>query len=81
MFFAMEDRVIDGKTYSRRIGSMTMSFERAKKIAIKNQGYVVDETNNIIAQAMKPELPLYVGAEPSPATKLQYIGSGEDCFV
>jgi hypothetical protein len=57
----MVSHVEDGKTYTRRVGSMTMSFKAAKEKAIKKHGFVVDESNRVVAQAMNPHMPKYVG--------------------
>jgi hypothetical protein len=40
---------------------MTMSFKAAKEKAIKKHGYVVDESNRVVAQAMSPNMPKYIG--------------------
>jgi hypothetical protein len=70
----MVDKVIDGNVYTQQVGDMTMSFKTAQKHALANKGYITDETNKIIAQAMEPSFPLFIN-------ELKYIGSGEDCFV
>lgn len=61
MYFTMVSHVEDGKTYTRRVGQMTTSFKAAKNRAIKKHGFVVDESNNIIAQAMSADMPKYIG--------------------
>jgi len=91
MYFTMVDHTENGKTYSRRVGVMTASFKAAKEKAIKKHGYVVDESNHVIAQAMSPFLPKYIGndrgtetlngCERSINNRVMDIGSGEDCFA
>lgn len=87
MYFTMVDHTENGKTYSRRVGVMTASFKAAKEKAIKKHGYVVDESNHVIAQAMSPFLPKYIGNEQGSAqgrsinNRVIDIGSGEDCFA
>ena len=85
MYFTMVDHTENGKTYSRRTGVMTSSFKKATDRAIKKHGYVVDESNHVIAQAMSPNLPKYIGDNGSSADRsinsLRNIGSGEDCYV
>ena len=74
MYFTMTNHVEDGKTFTRRTGKMTLSYKQAAAHAIKKHGFVVDESNRVIAQAMSPELPKYIGS-------ISNIGSGEDCYV
>jgi len=74
MFFVQKDSLIDGKTYTSRVGNMTTSFEEAKRKAIKRKGYIVDESRRLIGQAMDETAPMYLG-------QLKYVGSGEDCFA
>ena len=85
MYFTMVDHTENGKTYSRRVGVMTLSFKKAKEKAIKKHGYVVDESNHVIAQAMSPHLPKYIGDNGSmderTINSLRNIGSGEDCYA
>ena len=74
MYFTMTTHVEDGKTYSRRTGRMTLSFKQASKQAIKKHGYIVDEAGAIIAQAMNPDMPKYIGS-------IINVASGEDSYV
>ena len=74
MYFTMVSHVEDGVTYTRRVGAMTSSFHAAVQKATKRGGFVVDESNYVIAQAMSPDLPKYVGS-------IINIGSGEDSYV
>ena len=74
MFFTMVNHVVDGKTYQRRVGAMTQSFETAKRKAEKRKGYVVDEGGKLVAQAFDASLPRYIGT-------LVNISSGEDAYV
>jgi len=74
MFFAMVSHVEDGKTYTRRIGAMTQSFETAKRKAEKRKGYIVDECGKMVAQAFDASLPRYIG-------NITNISSGEDAYV
>ena len=71
MFFVQKDSVIDGVTYTRRVGEMTQSFNVAKNKAMKRRGYIVNESRKLIGQAMDPYAPLYLG-------ELCNISSGED---
>ena len=80
MYFTMVDTVEDGKTFSRRSGSMTPSFSVASRKAAKKRGYVLDEQGHMVGQAFDPALPKYVG-DVGTINKLTHVGSGEDCFV
>jgi hypothetical protein len=79
MYFTMTNHVEDGKTFTRRSGKMTMSYKQAASHAIKKHGFVVDESNRVIAQAMSPDMPKYIGTQGS--INLRDIGSGEDCYA
>ena len=82
MYFTMVDHVVDGKTYPRRVGTMTPSFKAAANKAIKKHGYIVDEHGKMVGQAISEHLPKYVGeAKGSINTRLIHIGSGEDCYA
>jgi len=71
----------------RRVGVMTASFKAAKEKAIKKHGYVVDESNHVIAQAMSPFLPKYIGNDEGSVqgrsinNRMIDISSGEDCYA
>jgi hypothetical protein len=73
MFFVQADSVIDGVTYTRRVGNMTTSFSEAKAKAIKRRGYIVNESRKLIGQAMDETAPLFLGS-------LRNISSGEDAL-
>jgi len=66
---------------------LTPSFKAAREKAIKKRGYVVDESNHVIAQAMSPHLPKYIGNDTGSSNgrtinnRLVDIGSGEDSYV
>jgi len=87
MYFTMVDHVVDGKTYPRRVGVMTPSFKQASAKAVSRKGYVVDESNHIIGQAMSPFLPKYIGTDMGEVkgrsinNRLINISSGEDAYV
>ena len=84
MYFTMVDFIADGKTYSRRAGSMTPSFNVARNKAAKKRGYIVDEQGHMVGQAFDASLPKFIGkvtCERGSINKLCNIGSGEDCFA
>ena len=82
MYFTMIDIVENGKTFSRRAGAMTPSFNTARTKAAKKRGYVLDEQGHMVGQAFDPSLPKYIGDVTSGSiNKLVNIGSGEDCFA
>jgi hypothetical protein len=76
MFFVMRDFVDVGKQYPRRIGSPTTDWSVAKRLCLKHQGYVMNESREMVGQAFDPAMPRYVGTVVN-------IGSGEDaaCFM
>lgn len=74
MYFTMVDHIEDGKTYSRRSGAMTPSFNAARNRAAKKRGYIVDEQGHMVGQAFDASLPKYIGT-------INNIGSGEDCYA
>lgn len=80
MFFTMVDHIVDGKTYQRRVGKMTMSFKTACNTAVKKHGYIMNESGHMVGQAFDPMLPKYVGDVRS-INKLVNIGSGEDSYA
>jgi hypothetical protein len=74
MYFTMVDHTEDGKTYSRRSGAMTPSFNVARARAAKKRGYILNEQGHMVGQAFDASLPKYIGS-------ISNIGSGEDCYA
>ena len=72
MFFVQRDFSDSDKTYTRRVGRMTKSYDVAKRMAARCNGYIVNEHRKMVGQCMDSGAPLYVG-------KLN-IGSGEDAM-
>lgn len=80
MYFTMVDHIEDGRTYSRRVGSMTPSFNTARNKAAKKRGYILNEQGHMVGQAFDASLPKYIGRIEGSINKLRNIGSGEDCY-
>ena len=47
MFFGIVHHKVDDKNYPRRIGQMSMSFEKVKALVVKRKGYIVNELSLI----------------------------------
>lgn len=74
MFFVMRDFVDLGKTFPRRVGSPTCSWSTAKRLALKHRGYIVNESRELMGQAMYPDAPRYL-------SNVVNVSSGEDVYV
>ena len=72
MFFVQRDISFSDKTYTRRVGKMTSSFDIAKRIAARCNGYILNEHRKMVGQCVDIGAPMYVG-------KLD-ISSGEDVY-
>ncbi len=83
MFFGMVSHKVDDKTYPRRVGQMSPSFDRVKALVVKKKGYILNEGGEMVGQAFDASLPRYVGPVDNGTINnvLKNIGSGEDCFV
>lgn len=83
MFFGMVSHKVDDKTYLRRVGQMSPSFDRVKALVVKKKGYILNESGEMVGQAFDASLPRYVGPVDNGTINnvLKNIGSGEDCFV
>ena len=83
MFFGMVHHKVDDKNYPRRIGQMSMSFEKVKALVVKRKGYIVNESGEMVGQAFDASLPRYVGPVDNGSINnmLKNIGSGEDAFI